>query len=347
MAKRKQRNSPRIIYLACEGTQTEYWYFKSLDEALDDDAEVKLQVYPDPSDLEEIRQTQQKGVKTDHKSLCAKAAEKLQSDEGINEAWIVIDKDRHSGLEQTFAQAAQTGVRIAFSSISFEHWLLLHFEKNDKAFEKSDCKNEDEKYVKCGSSQTKNPNLNCQGKRCVAGLLRLRDYLPDFDKSNQIIFKTTQPLHPLAYENAAWLRWRKQNDLEATGGKVFQINPYSNVDELLKSIYQDDEVIIWIAWGTPAKTNDFELTVQKSGNDYQVNACNISGRSQVILPTYFFLSNDDTERLSVEFSFLDDRPNFLVLPNQTVEFEILLYTLPEGTFYLNSKFGNYRLIYSE
>lgn len=345
MAKRKQRQSPRIIYVACEGTKTEYWYFKSLDEALDEEVNVRVRVYPDQSDLEEMRQAGQKGAKTDHKNLCTKATAKLQSDEGIEEAWIVIDKDHHLGLEQTFSEAAQTGVRIAFSSISFEYWLLLHFEKNDKAFEKSDCKNEDGKYIKCGSMQPDFPDLNCQGERCVAGLLRLRKYLPDFDKSNKFIFKATQALHSIAYENAAWLRRQMDTNLRAAEGKIFQINPYSNVDELLKSIYQDDEVLHWIEWGTFFQISQLKLSVQETKSGYQINLQNISDQSQVIMPAQFFLSNEHAVVLPFNFSFPDNRANCLLSPKQSNEFEILLDKVPEGNFYLNFRLGNHRLIY--
>jgi len=210
MAKRKQQQSPRIIYLACEGTETEYWYFKSLDEGLDEDVGVRLSIYPDPADLIQIQQTGQKGVKTDHKGLCNKAAEKLQNNQGVDEAWIIIDKDGHPGLVETFAFAATTGVRIAFSSVSFEHWLLLHFEKNETEFQKSDCKTLNERgkdvYVKCGSQQTKYPAVNCMGERCIGGWLRINNYIPDFEKNSRRLFHATQPNLALAFENAVWLR---------------------------------------------------------------------------------------------------------------------------------------------
>ena len=347
MAKRKPQYSPRIIYVACEGTKTEYWYFKSLDEALDEETNVRVQVYPDQTDLKQMQQSGQKGVKTDPKSLCEKAAEKLQNDAGIDEAWIVIDKDGHSALEETFARAAKTGVHIAFSSISFEHWLLLHFEKNDKAYAKSDCKNTDDKYVKCGSAKPDFPELNCSGERCVAALLRLKSYLPDFDKSKSPIFKMTQPLHQVAYINAAWLRRQVQDDLETAEGKIFQINPYCNVDKLLKSIYQDDEIIHWAAWGTPVQTNHLELSIQKTESGYQVHLQNISNQTQVVLPNQFFFSKEDGEVIPIEFSFLDGRANCFILPNRPDELEILPEALPEDSHYLNFRGKSCRIIFSE
>lgn len=344
MAKRVKRQSPRVIYLACEGTKTEYWYFKSLGEALDEYANVELRIYPDQSDELEIQQTNQKGVKTDHKSLCAKAAEKLQSDEGINEAWIVIDKDGHPALEATFDEASETGVQIAFSSISFEHWLLLHFEKNDKVFEKSDCKNDAGKYVKCGSSQPKFPLINCQGERCVAGLLRLRNYLPDFDKSNQTIFKTTQPHHQTAFENAAWLRWRIKTELATRDGKVFEVNPFTNVDVLLKSIYQSQEIIRWIDWGESVQAEDLDLVFNDAGDTCVLTVCNTSDRSQVVLPSMFYLTDETGQITKSSLEFEDGSSNLIIPPNVSVSITFQPAGTPKDGTYLNCRLGKYHFI---
>ncbi|MBK8565622.1 MAG: RloB domain-containing protein [Saprospiraceae bacterium] len=344
MAKRKKQQPPRIIYLACEGTETEYWYFKSLSESLDEEANVVIRIYPDQSDSEEIRLTGQKGVKTDHKSLCAKAGEKLNGDEGIDEAWIVIDKDKHPGLETTFDEAAEMGVKIAFSSISFEHWLLLHFEKNDKVFEKSDCKNDAGKYVKCGSDQPKFPSINCQGERCVAGLLRLRNYLPDFDKSNQTIFKTTQPHHSTAFENAAWLRWRKKTELATKDGEVFEVNPFTNVDELLKSIYQNQETIRWIDWGESVQAEDLDLVFKEAEETCVLTVCNTSDRSQVILPSMFYLTDETGQVLNSSLEFEDGNSNLIIPPNVAVSITFQPAITPKDGTYLNCRLGKYHFI---
>ena len=42
-------------------------------------------------------------------------------------AWIVFDCDKHSGKTETFHDVAESNVKIAYSSISFEIWILLHF----------------------------------------------------------------------------------------------------------------------------------------------------------------------------------------------------------------------------
>lgn len=352
MAKRKLRQSPRIIYLACEGTQTEYWYFKSLDEALDEDAGVRLRIYPEQADLALSRQPGQGGIKTAPNSLCAKAAEKLQGGQGIDEAWIVIDKDGHQDLEETFTEAASHDIRIAFSSISFEYWLLLHFEKNDTVFQKSDCKTPNERgndvYVKCGSQKPKYPAVNCRGQRCVAGWLRIKQYLPEFDKSSNNLFQVTQDRHTLAFENAVWLRWRKYAEVEAAQGRIYKINPYTTMDLLLKSIYRDNQVVSWCNWGMPVQTSELILIIQKSGDQtFKIHAHNVGERSLVMLSSNFYLSNEHGEKLLLELAFESGQTNVLLSPQQDVELEIISNAVPLEPFYLNYTSGNYRLIFSE
>ena len=52
--------------------------------------------------------------------------------EGVDESWAVYDKDEHPKHEEAMAEAIKIidgkKVNIAFSSRSFEYYLLLHFE---------------------------------------------------------------------------------------------------------------------------------------------------------------------------------------------------------------------------
>ena len=52
--------------------------------------------------------------------------------------WVVYDKDGYSKHAETFDYAKRHNVKIAFSSISFETWILLHFGYTTRAFEKSE-----------------------------------------------------------------------------------------------------------------------------------------------------------------------------------------------------------------
>jgi hypothetical protein len=240
---RKRRKTKTVIYIACEGTKTEYHYFEALKESMDKD-DLELRIYPDESDKLELIQphfvskkhkkgtkTETKslqGVKTDPKSLCDHVIEKCKRDDGIDEAWIVIDKDGHPNLKNIFEKAKNAGVKIAFSSIAFEHWLLLHFEPNITAFMKSDCKDKDGRYLKCGQLIHEQ---DCKGERCVASHIRMKKYIADYDKKATNLYHQTRQYLSTAFENAKQLKYLSDNQIV-----IYDKNPYTDVDVLVKRL---------------------------------------------------------------------------------------------------------------
>jgi len=55
-----------------------------------------------------------------------------------DEVWVVYDKDGYTKHPETFQIARQKNVNIAFSAISFEVWILLHFKYTTTSFLKSE-----------------------------------------------------------------------------------------------------------------------------------------------------------------------------------------------------------------
>lgn len=170
--------------------------------------------------------------------------------EGVyQEAWAIFDLDGHPAQPQAFRLAAESVngnvVNIAFSSIAFEHWILLHFEKNNTAFLKSDCKQES-KYLQCG---TGNHPDDCWGERCASGYMRLQTYLSGSTKGHNAELITflscllSDQTRYQAYENAAWLRANVDYDPE----RPYLTNPWTNVDMLVKRLMGEDEMNI--QWG--------------------------------------------------------------------------------------------------
>jgi hypothetical protein len=334
---RKKRLSKTNIFIACEGTQTEYWYFKALKEQLDEGEDFALTIYPDKNDKEENSRKQVKTNKTytDHHSLCQKAMEQL-SNNFCDEAWLVFDKDGHLGIENTFETAQKAGVHIAFSSIAFEHWVLLHFEKNDKDFAKSDCKDAKKHYLYCGTGKHE---ADCQGAKCVAGHIRLKNYSVDYDKSGGKLYAQISPYQSTAFENAAWLRWRKQADIQQVNGKIYTINPYSDVDILLKRLLKIEENIIWGELNETVAFNPFSVTVQLEASNILIRLMNNGKSSEKLTTDNFFISDDKGNKSSLNMD------NFILIPSrQSMSFILTLSVfLPKNSF-LNFSFDNNRLI---
>lgn len=256
--KRKFRNS---LVIVCEGTETEYKYFDELasivmGEQPDRFSRIKVVPTPEEKAASDGRRTSHKRrLRDDTKFLyyvkeekteaeynqnCAQPARYVREaqlfmlEDGYSDGWAVFDKDIHPGHERAWELAAQLPqLRIAFSSYSFEEWILCHFERNSHDYHHSLCKCE---Y--CGTQ-----HKGCQGKKCLIGRIREKKYIPDFAKSQErLFFKLAKRLNA-ACINAAWLRSLNKNVIP------YQQNPYTNVDELVLQLLDIQDRFEWIKVG--------------------------------------------------------------------------------------------------
>lgn len=109
---------------------------------------------------------------------------------------------------------------------------------------------------------------NCKGQTCLVGYIR--EYLyPDFEKSkNGDDFK--KMMKELLYgnfpfENASWLRFQMKKQYPKI--PIYELNPYTNVDELVKSILGLAINYIWA---------DFGQTIANFAGMKKVKLCLIS-----------------------------------------------------------------------
>jgi len=154
-----------------------------------------------------------------------------------DEIWAVFDKDGHIYHKEAFERAEKLvndkKTNIAFSSRSFEYWILLHFEQNKDTFELTECKDDNDRPLNCSS------NIGCKGARCLVGYIRSK-YYPNLKKSYdeaelQNFMYILYSQIDMALENAVWLK--DQNDeYIKSGHPIYDLNPYTDVDNLVKSI---------------------------------------------------------------------------------------------------------------
>ena len=128
----------------------------------------------------------------------------------MDEMWIVFDCDQHQHKPETFKGAAEEGIGVAYSSISFETWILLHFTYSTRSYRSCD------------------------------ELMKVLDrhYPNGYDKAMNNLFEETAGADhsrlPTAIANAKRLN---REMLKVNVGKpVFELNPYTNVHELLAAI---------------------------------------------------------------------------------------------------------------
>ncbi len=190
---------------------TEQAYFSRISEILGDADDWKYAVTVDVREIVE-------GSKTDPVNMVKEAKKSRQT---YDQVWVVFDKDRnrdHQNL-QAIELANKANIKVAFSSIAFEEWVLLHFEKNTTTFERSDC-------------ESRGQPCTCNGNVCVSTYLKLHHY-PNYVKGKAKLYDELSNFVHNALENAAWLRFNYP-----TTTQFHLLNPYTDVDKLVSYLLE-------------------------------------------------------------------------------------------------------------
>ena len=332
---RKTKNN---IVIVCEGTETEYDYFTGLKNYLGDSGKyytIKIVPTKDPEGIQGgNRQRKNRKLNGDRDTLryyeqveesrelydryhkqptrYVREAQLFLKDNIYTEAWAVFDNDDFPDLENAFKLAStDDNLNIAYSSISFEEWLLHHFERNAKVFDRSECKT-DGKSIGC------NKDKGCRGEHCIAGRLRAQGYLPDYKKNNkedkkkdrEDFFIQTRSHLEQARINAAWMRHLQD-------GPIYERNPYTDVDKLVARMLEVHTDYEWIRLGEVFTYMGAKIKVTKDEYGVRIhidgdclltkeNLLNIdlSGCKHRLLPSNLHMSNDISESLPVTEPYL-------------------------------------------
>ena len=248
-----------MIRIVCEGDKTEPLFFTDLcDIYCFGDSSIDVRTIPQPPIVEEevsressvrgfYRGKKRKTRNSDEQTIepekvqitgapplkWVKYARRILS-EGVDESWAVYDKDEHPMHKEAFEEASREvngkKVNIAFSSRSFEYYLLLHFEYIYHSFNATECGdrvNGKKIIYKCGTET--HPEHDCHGERCINGYARIHGYWQE-TKSSISTFPLVKDRLINGIINAC--RLRAESDL-ATDAPFYERNPYTNVDKLV------------------------------------------------------------------------------------------------------------------
>jgi len=186
------------ILIICEG-QSECQYFITFKKTLRDkyklkgmEVEIYQPKYYNPIGL----------LKEAKKKIREAKADKLPYDK----VWIVFDKDQHQNINKVIAESSayKQKIEIGLSIISFEIWILLHFEKTKKPFHSCE---ELVKYLET---------------HCIRGYKKTMNF-------NTIINNNIE----VALENANWLEQQNNVDLN-NGVNVTDLSIYTNINKLIE-----------------------------------------------------------------------------------------------------------------
>lgn len=233
-------------------------------------------------------------------------------EDGFVEGWAIYDKDKHTDHAGAIELLdTDSRLKVAFSSYSFEEWLLCHFERNLTQFNKSECCDNDGHSYQCGCDNS--DSANCNGIICIAGRLRKYKYIPEYSKTQTDLFKNyslapSGTLSEIPLINAAWIRFKQNGQIR------FDANPYTDVDILLLHLLDDSRIFRWFSGGEAIKLSQGEIVISKK--DKVACITNISNKN-VLLPKNCikkYMSDGNIQSLSFTTIFLS--------PQQSVDIEI-------------------------
>lgn len=333
------RTHSNNLVIVCEGTDTEYQYFTDLKDYVMvhyPDRYCAIKVVPVPEERIDRKNPKRKHLARklsnvpqfryyckyednaeDYNLYCAqptryvREAALFMKEDGYAEGWAVFDCDQHPAREEAFRYAKQANVGIAFSSYSFEEWLLAHFERCPNPFMHSECKAND-KEIRCGSLAA--GYGDCHGTDCIGGRLRQQQYIADYSKGKKELFKTyTLPMIKNAMINAAWLRYKSPV-------AIWNSNPFTDVDLLVTRMLGITEEYRWYSMNSKVRYGGNVIRIIRDNNDLvMIN----EGRVSVVIPEgqSVFLDNDlSVISLNGRIMLQPDDSCQLAIPNNAIGF---------------------------
>ena len=206
----KNKNIKRSLYILTEG-HTEQAYFSRISEILGDEDEWKYSVTVDVREIVD-------GSKTDPVNMVKEAK---KSQKSYDEIWVVFDKDRDRDQLnlQAIELASKAKIKVAFSSISFEEWILIHFERNTTAFQRSDC-------------ESRGLQCTCNGAICASTYIKLNHY-PTYVKGKAKLYDELSNKRDIALKYTAWLKYH-----HSPITNYHLLNPYTDVDNLVSQLFE-------------------------------------------------------------------------------------------------------------
>ena len=134
------------------------------------------------------------------KEAAREARRRRDENLSYDEVWCVFDVDDHPAIVEAKQQARDNGLKVAVSNPCFELWILLHFQSQTRAEQRS-------------------------------GIRRLcKAYIPDYDKEAK--YERLKPSYPTAVERARDLdKWHESRN--TTGH-----NPSTSVHQLTERLME-------------------------------------------------------------------------------------------------------------
>jgi hypothetical protein len=309
----------KTLLIVCEGEGTEPTYFDGLrDKFINALPDYKIIISPKPRrEKEEEAQAKQVTRRGGRSRQVKEATNKdiyipppipekygaqptryvWEAQQGLidntyDEVWAVFDKDGHPDRERAFYLANQLVnekcVNIAFSSISFETWVLMHYEYNTTQFEKSQCRTKKESH-QCGQGTHKD---DCAGKLCITGYLKQNGHVP---KENEIKKVSYSDLEKLTF--AALLRAKNLRQANTILPEYDSLS-YTTVDRLVFKLLHLQDDFKWISI-EKVSIHGLKVSVKKKVNILHVEFYNPLQGIIILLSDHLKLVNVYGDKIAI------------------------------------------------
>ena len=191
--KNKRRQLLPKFLILCEGAKTERQYFNNYisDNGYGKNRLITVKVID--TEKNTARELVKEGIKL----------KELKDDK----IWVVFDKDGYTKHAEAFSLAERKDINIAFSSICFETWVLMHFEYTTAAF----------------------LNYNDLFKK------KLKLHLPEYDKGDSGLYNKIKDRMLTAIQNSEKLNIYVKEGVP-NGTPDYELNPYTNIPDLFKAL---------------------------------------------------------------------------------------------------------------
>ncbi len=193
-------------------------------------------------------------------------------------------------------------VKLAYSCIAFEYWLLLHFEKNKMPFTLIDKIEDESKDVMTYLKNHFRPNYGKGYKEGAEDAYKILKDIPNDESMVQHQIAIERMI--TAIKNTQWLKNEMQNELELLGNRWFKVNPYiKGLDELVSDLLN---------------IKPFEKQILYYEDKIQVTVTtddsNIHIHFELILETKSIVNN--AHKNGFYLSYYENKPEIRIYPSQ-------------------------------
>lgn len=306
----------KTILIVCEGEGTEPDYFKEIRNILLlNEVDVAIEIKPRPKEKfkkekfklrkgavkREIRKpeivlpiSEIEDKYTAQPTRYVREAQIGLEDNTYDEVWAIFDRDGHPKHKEAFELAEENvggkKVNIAFNSIAFEYWILLHFESNQTTFVKSMCR-EAKEPLNCGS---KNHQNDCQGANCVCGRIVTQNFLDYEAGKKSFNFKKFHPNVNSAIERAILLR----KSYIGNTNPIYKLNPYTNTDRLVyKLLHLDKFDLYWFQFHEIQFHDSLHINFNYQNQIVEITIDKVVPATIIIMQDLFCLFDIDGNKL--------------------------------------------------